>query len=64
MSASLYIIAAFVIALFIGIYIGKTLLAANSKLYKASLEEKLKALLQILGFPSSELPTSLMCRLF
>jgi DNA recombination protein RmuC len=46
MSASLYIIAAFVIALFIGIYIGKTLLAANSKLDKASLEEKLNGLLQ------------------
>lgn len=46
MSASLYLIFAFVIALFIGIYIGKTLLAANSKLVKASLEEKLNGLLQ------------------
>ena len=46
MSDSLYIIFAFVIALFIGIYIGKTLLAANSNLDKASLEEKLNGLLQ------------------
>lgn len=46
MSASLYIIFAFVIALFIGIYIGKTLLAANSNLDKASLEEKINGLLQ------------------
>ena len=46
MSASLYIIFAFVVALFIGIFIGKTLLAANSKSDKASLEEKINGLLQ------------------
>ena len=46
MSASLYIIFAFVIALFIGIFIGKTLLTANSKSDKASLEEKINGLLQ------------------
>lgn len=46
MSASLYIIFAFVIALFIGIFIGKTLLAANSNSDKASLEEKINGLLQ------------------
>lgn len=46
MSASLYIIFAFVIALFIGIYIGKTLLAANSNSDKAALEEKQNGLLQ------------------
>ena len=46
MSASLYIIFAFIIALAIGTFIGKTLLAANSKLDKASLEEKVNGLLQ------------------
>ena len=46
MSDSLYIIFAFVIALAIGIFIGKTLLAANSKTDKASLEEKVNGLLQ------------------
>lgn len=46
MSASVYIIFAFVIALFIGIYIGKTLLAANSKSEKSSLEEKINGLYQ------------------
>ena len=46
MSASVYIIFAFVIALFIGIYIGKTLLAANSKSEKSSLEEKINGLHQ------------------
>ena len=46
MSDSLYIIFAFVIALAIGIFIGKTLFAANSKSDKASLEEKINGLLQ------------------
>ena len=46
MSASLYIIFAFVIALTIGIFIGKTLFAANAKTDKASLEEKLNGFLQ------------------
>ncbi len=46
MSASVYIIFAFVIALFIGIYIGKKLLAANSKSEKSSLEEKINGLYQ------------------
>ena len=46
MLASVYIIFAFVIALFIGIYIGKKLLAANSKSEKSSLEEKINGLYQ------------------
>ena len=46
MSASLYLIFAFVIALFIGIYIGKMLFTANSKSDKASMEEKINGLLQ------------------
>ena len=46
MSDSLYIIFAFVIALAIGIFIGKTLFVANSKSEKASLEEKINGLLQ------------------
>ena len=46
MSASLYIIFAFIIALAIGIFIGKTLFTANSKSDKASLEEKINGLLQ------------------
>ncbi|WP_264522089.1 DNA recombination protein RmuC [Flavobacterium sp. N1994] len=46
MSDSLYIILAFIIALAIGIFIGKTLFAANSKSDKASLEEKINGLLQ------------------
>jgi DNA recombination protein RmuC len=46
MSDSLYIILTFIIALAIGVYIGKTLFAANSKSDKASLEEKINGLLQ------------------
>jgi len=46
MSDSLYIILTFVIALAIGIFIGKSLFAANSKSDKASLEEKINGLLQ------------------
>ena len=46
MSASLYIIFAFIIALAIGFFIGKTLFTANSKTDKASLEEKINGLLQ------------------
>jgi len=44
MSDSLYIILTFIIALAIGIFIGKTLFAANSKSDKASLEEKINGL--------------------
>ena len=46
MSDSIALIITFFLSLVIGIYIGKTLLAANSKLDKASLEEKLNGLLQ------------------
>lgn len=46
MSDSLYIILTFVIALVIGIAIGKSLFAANSKSDKASLEEKINGLVQ------------------
>ena len=46
MSDSLYIILAFIVALAIGIFIGKTLFAANAKSDKASLEERLNGLLQ------------------
>jgi DNA recombination protein RmuC len=46
MSNSIFIILAFLIALGIGIYIGKTLLAAHSNLDKASLQEKINGLLQ------------------
>ncbi|WP_333601366.1 DNA recombination protein RmuC [Flavobacterium sp.] len=44
MSDSLYIILTFIIALAIGIFIGKSLFAANSKSDKASLEEKINGL--------------------
>ena len=46
MANSLYIILAFIIALIIGIFIGKTLFTANSKSDKASSEEKINGLLQ------------------
>ena len=46
MADSLYIILAFIIALTIGLFIGKTLFTANSKSDKASLEEKINGLLQ------------------
>ena len=46
MSNSIFIILAFLIALGIGIYIGKTLLAAHSNMDKASLQEKINGLLQ------------------
>ena len=46
MTNSLYIILAFIIALSIGVFIGKTLFTANSKSDKASLEEKINGLLQ------------------
>jgi DNA recombination protein RmuC len=46
MSNPLYIILAFIIALAIGVFIGKALFAANSKSDKASLEEKVNGLLQ------------------
>ncbi|MCA0348951.1 MAG: DNA recombination protein RmuC [Bacteroidetes bacterium] len=45
MSDSLFIIIAFIIALTIGIYLGKMLFSANSKSEKASLEEKTNGLL-------------------
>lgn len=45
MSDSLFIIIAFIIALAIGIYLGKMLFSANSKSEKASLEEKTNGLL-------------------
>jgi DNA recombination protein RmuC len=45
MSENLVLLAAFVIALIIGIFIGKNLFAANSKSEKASLEEKINGLL-------------------
>ena len=44
MSNSVFIILAFIIALVIGVYIGKMLFAANSKLDKATLEEKTNGL--------------------
>lgn len=44
MSNSVFIILAFIIALVIGVYIGKMLFAANSKLAKATLEEKTNGL--------------------
>jgi DNA recombination protein RmuC len=44
MSVSLYIILSFIIALAIGIFIGKIIFSANSKSEKASLEEKLNGL--------------------
>ena len=40
MSQTLLVLAAFVIALFIGIYIGKLLFSANAKSEQAALEEK------------------------
>ena len=46
MSNPLYIILAFIIALAIGVFIGKALFAANSKSDKASLEEKVNGSLQ------------------
>ncbi|MCF6130217.1 DNA recombination protein RmuC [Flavobacterium sp. AS60] len=46
MNDNVMIIVAFTIALGFGIIIGKTLLAANSKLDKAALEEKINGLLQ------------------
>lgn len=45
MSENLVLLVAFVIALIIGIFIGKNLFAANSKSEKASLEEKINGLL-------------------
>lgn len=45
MTEIIIILAAFIIALFIGIYIGKALFSANSKSEKASLEEKNNGLL-------------------
>ncbi|WNM18809.1 DNA recombination protein RmuC [Flavobacterium capsici] len=45
MSENLVLLAAFVIALIIGIFIGKNLFAANSKSEKSSLEEKINGLL-------------------
>jgi DNA recombination protein RmuC len=46
MNDNLMIIIAFTIALAIGIFLGKTLFAAQSKSDKASLEEKINGLLQ------------------
>jgi DNA recombination protein RmuC len=46
MSESLFIILTFVIALAIGIFLGKTLFAAQSQSDKASLEEKINGLFQ------------------
>ena len=46
MNDNLMIIIAFIIALLIGIFIGKIIFSANSKSQKASLEEKVKGLLQ------------------
>ncbi|RKS02206.1 DNA recombination protein RmuC [Flavobacterium sp. 102] len=46
MSESLFIILAFIIALAIGIFLGKTLFAAKSQSDKASLEEKINGLFQ------------------
>jgi DNA recombination protein RmuC len=46
MNDNLMIIIAFIIALSIGIFIGKIIFSANSKSEKASLEEKVKGLLQ------------------
>ena len=45
MSETILILASFVIALAIGIFIGKALFSANSKSEKASLEEKINGLL-------------------
>jgi DNA recombination protein RmuC len=45
MSENIIILAAFIIALLIGIYIGKSLFTANSKSEKASLDEKINGLL-------------------
>lgn len=45
MSESIIILATFIIALAIGIFIGKVLFSANSKSEKASLEEKINGLL-------------------
>jgi DNA recombination protein RmuC len=46
MDDNLLILIAFIVALAIGLYLGKTLFAANSKSDKASLEEKVNGLLQ------------------
>lgn len=46
MNDNLMIIIAFIIALLIGIFIGKIIFSANSKSEKASLEEKINGLLQ------------------
>jgi DNA recombination protein RmuC len=46
MNVNIIIITAFIIALSIGIFLGKQLFSANSKSEKASLEEKVKGLLQ------------------
>jgi len=46
MNTNLLIIIAFIIALVIGLYLGKTLFTATSQLDKASLEEKINGLLQ------------------
>ncbi|WP_439553794.1 DNA recombination protein RmuC [Flavobacterium macrobrachii] len=46
MNDSIFIIVAFIIALAIGIFIGKIIFSANSKTEKASLEEKTNGLLQ------------------
>jgi DNA recombination protein RmuC len=46
MTQFIFIVAALVIGLFLGIFFGKQLFSANSKSEKASLEEKVKGLLQ------------------
>lgn len=46
MNDNIFIIIAFIIALAIGIFIGKIIFSANSKTEKASLEEKINGLLQ------------------
>ena len=56
MSQTLFVLAAFVIALFIGIYIGKILFSANAKSERAALEEKNNGL----SFQIEELKTQLV----
>ncbi len=45
MNSSIFVIVAFIIALFLGIYLGKLLFSAQSKTEKASLTEKINGLL-------------------
>lgn len=45
MNSSIFVIVAFIIALFLGIYLGKLLFSAQSKTEKASLAEKINGLL-------------------